>query len=153
MAGKEPDKLQREIEELLGKLDTFVPEERLAAKIRTRRRQQQKADQTGPTVWERLTRPFTRITLGQVMIAGLICLGVSFFFRGPLGEWAGWLTIAGLVMTAAAFILSMVSGGGSRTTIGATRVQKRWRGQVIEYGGEPSTIERFRAWLRRKGKR
>ena len=39
MAPKEPDKVQREIEELLDKLDNFVPEDRFASKMKQRRRE------------------------------------------------------------------------------------------------------------------
>jgi hypothetical protein len=148
MAGKDSDKVQREIEELLEQLDNFVPEERLAAKIRNRRRQRPQSE--GPSTWQRFTSRISRVTLGQIMLAGLACLLVSFLFDDPLGRWAGWLTIAGIVMTAGAFILSIMRGGGSRSTIGG-RVQKRWRGQVIEYG-EPTTMERVKGWFRRRGR-
>ena len=150
MPGTEPpERLQREIEELLDQLDNFVPEERLAAKIRSRRKRQA-VEEPGPSLWSRFTSRLSAITLGQVMLAGLACLVISFFFRGPLGSFAMWLTIAGLAMTIGAFALSMIRGGGSSTTVTGT-VQRRWRGQVIEYG-EPSTMERFRAWLRRRGR-
>ena len=150
MPGTEPpERLQREIEELLDQLDNFVPEERLAAKIRSRRKRQA-VEERGPSLWSRFTSRLSAITLGQVMLAGLACLVISFFFRGPLGSFAMWLTIAGLAMTIGAFALSMIRGGGSSTTVTGT-VQRRWRGQVIEYG-EPSTMERFRAWLRRRGR-
>jgi hypothetical protein len=42
-------------------------------------------------------------------------------------------------------------GSGSRTTVGG-RVERRWRGQVIEYG-EPSPMDRVRDWFRRRGRR
>jgi hypothetical protein len=150
MPGTEPpERLQREIEELLDQLDNFVPEERLAAKIRSRRKPQA-VDQDGPSLWSRLTERLARITLGQVMLAGLACLVISFFFRGPLGSFAMWLTIAGLVMTIGAFVLSIFRGSGTSSTVSG-KVQRRWRGQVIEYS-EPSTMGRFRAWLRRRGR-
>ena len=150
MPGKEPDKVTREIEELLEQLDNFVPEERLASKIRNRRKKQRSDDD--PSALDRVRDRFARITLGQLMLTGLALMLISYFFRGPLGSYAGWLTIAGLLMTAAAFVLS-VMGGGARGTIGRGRVQRRWRGQVIEYGGEPSAVERVKAWWRRKSRR
>lgn len=152
MPGKEPaDKVQREIEELLEKLDNFVPEERLRTKIRARRKQARRPERTGPGPLQRMSHQFGRITLGQVMIAGLILLAVSFLFDGPLGAAAFWLTLAGIILTAGAFVLSVVNGRGARSTISG-RVQRRWRGQVIEYG-EPTTVERVRSWWRRMGRR
>ncbi len=148
MAGKEPDKVTREIEELLEKLDTFVPEERLASKIRSRRKQQRDIEH-GPSWFDRVRARLSRITLGQLMLTGLALMLISYFFRGPLGSLAGWMTIAGLLMTAAAFVLSIM-GGGSRSTIGTSRVQRRWRGQIIEYGSTPSTLDRVKAWFARR---
>ena len=44
-----------------------------------------------------------------------------------------------------------MQGRGSSSTLGG-RVQRRWRGQVIEYS-EPSRLDRVRAWFRGKGRR
>jgi hypothetical protein len=151
MPGKEPDKVQREIEELLEQLDNFVPEERLAAKIRNRRKQTRAPERQGPGLVERSMKRVSRVTLGQVMLAGLGCLLISFLFDDALGQWARWLTIAGIAMTLGAFVLSVMHGSGSRTTVGG-RVERRWRGQVIEYG-EPSPMDRVRDWFRRRGRR
>lgn len=144
----EPDKVTREIEELLERLDTFVPEERLASKIKHRRKQQ-RSEASGPSIFDRVRARFSRITLGQLMLTGLGLSLISYFFRGPLGSAAGWMTIAGLLLMGAAFVLSIV-GGGTRSTLGTNRVQRRWRGQVIEYGSQPSTFDRMKAWFRRR---
>ena len=151
-----PDKVQREIEELLDKLDTFVPEERFASKIRDRRKREKAAARTGPTLGERVGRRFSGITLGHIMLAGLACFVIAFFARDALGDAGRWLSIAGLLLTLTAFVLSIRSkSSGSRTPLfraGSGRVQKRWRGQVIEYG-EPSTVDRVRGWFRRRDRR
>jgi hypothetical protein len=158
MAGKESDKLHREIEELLDRLDNFVPEERFVEKIKTRRKQQRRQERAlreaerGPSPLSAVTRRISQISLGQIMIAGLALLLVSWFFRGPLGDLALWMTIAGMVLTGAAFVMSIVMGAGSRSTIGGRRVERRWRGQMIDYA-EPSAFERVRAWLRRRVRR
>jgi hypothetical protein len=151
-----PDKVQREIEELLDKLDTFVPEERFASKIRDRRKREKAAARSGPTFGERIGQRFSGITLGHIMIAGIALLAIGFFVRGPLGDAAFWVSIAGIALTLFAIVMSMRSkGAGSRTPLfraGTGRVQKSWRGQVIEYG-EPSTVDRVRGWFRRKDRR
>jgi hypothetical protein len=150
------DKVQREIEELLDKLDNFVPEERFASKIRDRRKREKAAARTSPTLGERIRRRLSGITLGHIMLAGIACFLIAFFFRDALGGAASWISIAGLVMTIGAFVLSIFSrGSGARTPLfpaGTGTVQKRWRGQVIEYG-EPSTVDRVRGWFRRKDRR
>lgn len=154
MAGREPDKtnppdkVTREINELLEQLDNFVPEERLADKIKSRRKKQ-RDEERGPSIFDRIRARISRITLGQVMLTGLALSIIAFFFRGPLGSAAGWMTIAGLLLMAAAFVLSIM-GGGTRSTLGTNRVQRRWRGQVIEYGSQPSAFDRMKAWFRRK---
>lgn len=143
-----PDKVTREIEELLERLDNFVPEERLASKIKNRRKQQRTED-SGPSFFDRVRARISRITLGQLMLTGLALSLISYFFRGPLGSAAGWMTIAGLLLMGAAFVMSIV-GGGTRSTLGTNRVQRRWRGQVIEYGSQPSAFDRMKAWLKRR---
>jgi hypothetical protein len=153
MPGEEPDKVQREIEELLGKLDNFVPEERFATKIRDRRRREKAQQRTGPTLGERIMRPFGGITLGHLMLAGIACFVIAWLFDDALGDAARWVSIAGLLLTVTAFVLSFKNkGSGSRTPLvrtGSGRVQKRWRGQIIEYG-DPSTMNRVRDWFKRK---
>jgi len=144
-----PDKIQREIEELLDKLDTFVPEERLAAKIRNRRKERRRAD-TGPGPVERVTRRLSQISLGQLMLAGLALMLIGWLFDDALGSWGTWVTLAGLALTILAFVLSLMTGG-ARTTVGARHVQKRWRGQIIEYS-EPSRMDRIKEWFRRRGR-
>jgi hypothetical protein len=150
-----PDKVQREIEELLDKLDNFVPEERFASKMRARKRQE-RAARSGPSPFEQFTRRLTRVTLGHVMLAGIALFLVAIIFDGPLGDAGRWVTIAALALTAAAFVLSIINrGSGSRTPVMKSRpgrVQKVWRGQVIEYD-EPNTFSRIRGIFRRKGPR
>ena len=47
--------------------------------------------------------------------------------------------------------MSVINGGQMRMGGKQGKVQKRWRGEIIEYG-EPSTVDRVRGWFRR-GKR
>ena len=138
------DRIQREIEELLDKLDTFVPEERLASKIRNRSK---RSESSTPGALRRTLSRIGRLSLGQLIISGVAVLLIAFFFRGPLGSVASWLMIAGLVVAGVAFVLSLITGGTGRTVTGGGTVEKRWRGQVIEYS-EPSAANRIRDWLR-----
>ena len=144
MAPREPDKVQREIEELLDKLDNFVPEDRLASKIRKRRR-----DETGPGPLERAWKRVSRVSLGQAMLAGLVLILIGLAFGSRLGSFDRPVIIVGLILLGGAFLLSVINGDSRRTIAGGGRQEKRWRGQVIDYS-EPSTASRIRDWFRRR---
>jgi VIT1/CCC1 family predicted Fe2+/Mn2+ transporter len=133
-----PDNLEREVEEILRKLDNFVPEE--GPLTRTRRRVGQAASDVFRAVLVRLSR----VSLGQVMlVSAILVIGAFFFGRGsPL--LARWVIIGGLILFFTAFILS-VRGGGSRD-------ERRWRGRVINLS-EPGLADRLRAWLKRWNRR
>jgi hypothetical protein len=143
MAPKEPDKVQREIEELLDKLDNFVPEDRLASKRRHRDR-----EATGPGLIERSLKRMSHVSLGQAMLVGLALLLLGTVFGHQRGSLATPAIVIGLVLAGGAFLLSVVNGD-SRRTISGGRQEKRWRGQVIDYS-EPSTASRIRDWFRRR---
>ncbi len=140
------DRIQREIEEVLDKLDAFVPEERFAAKLRNRARH--KPSDTPGVVQRTLTR-IGRISNGQLMLGGFGLILVAYFFRGPIGPASTWLIVLGLVMSAVAFVMAIARGGGARTIAGGT-VEKRWRGQVIHYSTGPSPTDRIRNWFRNR---
>ena len=143
------DRIQREIEELLDKLDTFVPEERLASKIRNRNKRK---PQEGPSALRRGASRIARISLGQMIITGIALVLIGFFFRGALGSASTWVIGIGLLLGAVAFVLSLITGGTSRTVTGGGTVEKRWRGQVIQYS-EPSAANRIRDWFRSRRRR
>lgn len=132
-----PDNIEREVEEILRKLDKFVPEEgRLA---RARRRAWQATSDLLHTLRVRLSR----ISPGQVMLASLILVVVAFFFRSASPVLARWVIIGGLILFFTAFVLPLL-GGRSRN-------ERRWRGQVIDLS-EPSLGSRLRHWLQRRSR-
>ncbi|MDE3095415.1 MAG: hypothetical protein KGK07_05355 [Chloroflexota bacterium] len=139
------DRIHREIEELLDKLDNFVPEDRLATKIRNKAKRRPDG---APGPAGRLAGRIRRVTLGQLMLAGFALTILSYLFSSPLGAASTWLIVLGLLMAGAAFVLSIARGGGSRTLGGS--VEKRWRGQVIRYSTGPSAMDRIRDWFRRR---
>jgi hypothetical protein len=148
---QEPDRVKREIEELLDKLDNFVPEERLVSKIKKRRK-----DAAGPNAieraWAAVARRTSRLTLGHVMLAGAVLLVAGLFVPGLFGGYEAWAIGGGLALTAGAFLFSIIGGSRQRTVTGARHYEKRWRGQVIEYS-EPSAPSRLREWWRNRGRR
>jgi VIT1/CCC1 family predicted Fe2+/Mn2+ transporter len=131
------DKIEREVEEILRKLDKFVPEE--GRLVRARRRLGRAASGLLHTLRVRLAR----ISLGQVMLASLILVVVAFFFRSASPTLARWAIIAGLILFFTAFVLSLLGG--------RSRYERRWRGRVIDLS-EPSLGSRLRNWLQRRGR-
>jgi hypothetical protein len=128
------DKIEREVEEILRKLDKFVPEE--GRLVRARRRLGQATSDLLHTLGARLSR----ISPGQMMLASLVLVVVAFLFRSASPVLARWVIIGGLILFCTAFILSLVAG--------RSRYEKRWRGQVIDLS-EPSLGSRLRSWLQR----
>jgi hypothetical protein len=119
------------------------------------RKRQERAAQTGPSLVERVSRRFSRVTVGHVMLAGIALLLVAIFLDGPLGAATRWVFMAAIVLVVASFVLSIRNRGtGSRTPLIKSRpgrTQKMWRGQVIEYSDdEPGRLDRLKGRFRRK---
>lgn len=142
---KQGDRVQREIEELLGSLDNFVPEERFISKVKSRRKAE-----AGPSplsrAWATVTKPFRRITLGHVMLLGLALVVTAWLFGDIYGNYRGMMSLLGTVLIIVAFVMSFL-GWDSRRTIAGGPVQKRWRGQVIEYNDSPPSSG-IKGWFR-----
>ena len=131
------DNIEREVEEILRKLDKFVPEE--GRLTRTRRRARQATSDFVHTLLARLSR----ISLGHLMLASMILVVVAFFFRSASPVLARWVIIGGLILFVTTFILSLLGG--------RSRYERRWRGQVIDLS-EPSLGSRLRSWLQRRSR-
>ena len=129
------DRIEREIEEILRKLDNFVPDR--ARQPARRVRQPFVAAQS----W--LAHRLARISLNQVMMWALLTVLVTFFLRGIPG--AGWIMIGALIVFGTAFLLSRRGSARPAT-------QKRWRGEAIDLSG-PGWPDRLKAWLKGKGRR
>ena len=140
------DRIEREIEEILKKIDDFVPEKPRSVRKRP-------ADKAAPA-FENPSRQsatprggssggsLSRVSLNQVMGWSLIAVLIAFFLPIP---GSGWVILAALLVFGVAFLLSRMGGVGG----GSRGVQKRWRGEPIQY--ETSFAERMRDWI--KGRR
>jgi hypothetical protein len=129
------DRIEREIEEILKKIDNFVPERTRAPARRVGK------PFAAALAW--LGHRLARISLNQVMAWALLIVIIAFFIRVP---GAGWVMIGALIVLATAFLLSRNRGAGG----GRPAVEKRWRGEPIDLSG-PSLPDRIKAWL--KGRR
>lgn len=93
------DKIEREIEDILRKIDDFVPDrgKRPPAKPPKRGRFASAQGWFGHRV--------ARVSLSQVMMWSLLLIVAMFFLRGLPG--ASWVMIGSLIILTTAFILSI----------------------------------------------
>ena len=135
------DKIQREIEDILNRLDTFLPEESAASKVR------RGSSNAASAFFRALTEPLARISLRQVMLTALVLI-VGGFIAGKASPDVGrWVLIGGLVLLFGSFAVSFFGRSS-----GAPATEKRWRGQPLVLGPQasPGLGDRLRAWFRAK---
>ncbi len=139
-----PDRLEREINEILEKIDRFpTPAER-------RRKQTSKRLQgVGGAISSSthgLTRELARVSLSQLMLLAFVLIIGSLFLRGLPLAWP-WLLYAGLVLFLTSFVLMAVGGGRSGPKAGP---QQYWRGRPVSYDSDGGLSGRMRRWWGRQ---
>lgn len=113
------DRVEREIEDILRKIDDFPSE---AARIRARRRREARSVPLTRTFGDRIRR----INAPQLLLTGIAIVLISYFVVSNASETAGRIgIIAGLILFFSAFVLSFRTGP-------RTRPERRWRGRVID---------------------
>lgn len=132
------DKIKREIEDILNKLDDFVPDETAAEKMRRR------SSGAAASVVRALLAPFTRISIRQVMLTALVIIVVGFLAMRVNPIFGRYALIAGVILFVTSFALSFFNRSSGTTP---PAVEKRWRGQPIDLN-EPSLPDRIKAWLK-----
>lgn len=134
------DRLQREIDEILARLDSITP--RRSLWWRLRRRLSGMVTGLGRGL-QGLRLP--RISLGQVLLLGIALIVVAYLLNPGGASVTRMVIVAGIVIFLGAFILSLRRQ--SRPP------EKRWRGQPMELD-DPGVGGRFRSWWeRRRGRR
>ncbi len=145
----DPNHLEREIEEILGKIENF-PEPEPRYKSGGRRALQR----MGGAISERqrsVMRVMSRISLSQVMLIAFLMILGSFILlrRNPmLMNWVMWL---GVILFISSFAILMF-GRGRRNAGGGT-VETKWRGQEVRYQTGPTFSQRLRGWLSGRARR
>ncbi len=149
------DKFEREIEEILAKLDTdppppVGPSEREPISISSARRKPKpktskapKLAPSGPGLMDRISPTNMLFAGAGIVVAGLI---LSNFYQPLI-----WASFAGVVLFIAAFLVSFRKGPRSGAGGGAAPAGHYWRGQPIVY--EPpalSTMGRVKKLFGRK---
>ena len=132
------DKIKREIEDILNKLDNFVPDESAAESGHNR--------SSGPlaSVLHKILAPFARISIQQVMLAALVIVVIGFLAMRIHPLYGRYALIAGVILFLTSFALSFI-GRSSEPPESST--DTRWRGQPIDLN-EPSLPNRIKAWLK-----
>ncbi len=130
------DKIEREIEDILSRLDDFVPEETVADRMRRR------SSGAAAAFGRAIIAPLAGISLRHVMLTALILVIVGFLGMRIHPLFGRWVLVGGVILLLTSFALSLFSRGPTKT-------EKRWRGQPLELN-EPSLGDRLRAWLQSK---
>ncbi len=116
-------KLERDIEEVLAKIDRFPPRRPLLSRIRRRL-----ASATAG-----LPRP--RVSVGQVLLLGIGLIVIAYVFGDSLGgaSLVRLFIISAVLLFIGAFIFSLRRQSSSRIP------EKRWRGQPMDLsqGSDP----------------
>lgn len=153
----EPDRLEREIEEILGKIENFPgPDARRARKPLAR--------PVGDAVAKRqraVVRELSRISVSQVMLFSFLLILGSFFFR-EAGVVAAWALYGGVILFVVSFAIMMFGNRGRLSS----RQETVWRGRNVSYGtyarpnargrvaGQPvapALLVRLRRWWAHRG--
>jgi hypothetical protein len=136
------DRIQREIEDILNRLDHFVPEERMTSRVRRR------SSGAAAAFGRALLAPLAGISLRQVMLTALILVLAGFIGMRIHPVYGRWLLIGGLILFLTTFALSFLQRGAPP----GPATEQRWRGRPIEL--RPATLaERLRGWLQGKRRR
>lgn len=140
------DKFEREIEEILAKLDDKLPPADDRSPISLASRRQQKAKSLRP----RAPRPNP---LGRITPTALLFAGAGIMFGGLLlsSIWQPliWASMSGVVLFVGAFLWSLRKSPRSARSSAPKGVY--WRDRYIQYGpSEPTGASRIKNWFRRK---
>ncbi len=138
-----PDRIEREIEDILSRIDDFLPEERRARRI-GRRVGSFFASAAGA-----LRDTLSRFSPGTLMLAALAAFIAALVIDSYTPTLARYMIIASVAVFLGALVLSLVRGASRG---GNPRIEKRWRGQAIDYG-EPTIGDRLRSWWQNKSRR
>lgn len=131
------DRIQREIEDILSKLDD-LPEERKPIKMRRRSRQASKAANNALS-------SLTSISVKHLMVAALALVVIGFITSQAYETFGRWTLIAGIVLFIASIVLSALSRGTTSPT--SPQYEKRWRGEPLELDDNPTFGDRVRSWF------
>jgi hypothetical protein len=135
-----PDRFEREIDEILRKIDDFPQ-----GSARRRRSGNSLGHRVGG-LQRSLAVRLSHISVGQVMLTSLGLMLVSYLLKALWGElWVYGLTL-GLILFFTAFALSFRNGSGGRSS------QTYFRGRPRSFyeSTGPTLSDRVREWWRQR---
>lgn len=131
------DRLEREINEILDKIERFPdPESRRA---RARKRFLRRIAAGIADRQRALAKQLSGISVRQLMLAAFLIILGSFFFGRFLGPAKSWLLLAGVILFVTSFGIMVF------TSTGPTQTQ-HWRGQEVSLRSE-SLASRIQRWF------
>ncbi len=140
------DRLEREIEEILGKIEEFPSASQRRA--RQRKRAVGRLGETLAAQQQALLAWVSHIDMSQVMLLSFILILGSFFVLGRMSPLLSqWVLYAGVVLFISAFAMMMFGRRG-----GAAQRSQYWRGKPIQYR-QSSIGDRARRWFRSRGRK
>lgn len=131
------DRIQREIEDILNRLDDFVPEESVTSRVRRR------SSGAAGSFLQTILAPIASISLRHVMMTSLVLILVGFIGMRVDPIIGRWALIGGVILFLTTLALSIFHKPAPPAT------EKRWRGQPMDLS-EPTLGDRLRAWLQNK---
>lgn len=140
-----PDRLEREINEILAKIDQFPPPEERRRRASSKRMGGARNAFSSGT--QGVTRELARVSLSQLMLLAFVLILASLFLRSVPFAWP-WMLYAGLVLFLTSFVLMAVTGGRGASS-GGRGQQQYWRGRPVSYDSD-SLSRRMRRWWGRQ---
>ena len=142
-----PNRVEREIEEILSKLENPGPGRQPVRLRRTWRSRVRGVTRRLPT--PRIA--FASLNAGTMMLVGIGLILLSLVFSRVAGDLTRWLVIAGLLLFFGSFVLSFLYKDAG----GADRRDAYWRGQRFDRRDlrGPSPIDRLKTWWRGRNRR
>ncbi|MCK9493959.1 MAG: hypothetical protein M0R75_00495 [Dehalococcoidia bacterium] len=146
---KNNDRLEREINEILGNIEQF-PDAGSRAK-RNRRKSVNRVTSRIADIQRGIARRMGHISVSQLMLASFLMILFAFFFRGRglPPTFASWILLGGVILFVSTFVVMLFGprgrGGGS--------APQRWRGRTIEYRSGSSFPDRIRHWWSSRARR
>lgn len=118
-----PSKLERDIDEVLAKIERFPPKRPLSSRVR-----RSVANFFGGVASAIASIPRPNVSIGQVLLLGIALIVIAYVFGDSIGgaDVVRLMIIGGIVLFIGAFVFSLRRQSGARTP------EKRWRGEPMD---------------------
>ncbi len=133
-----PSRVEREIDEILRRLESSLPREPRMRRVR------RALGGALSGLRDALVHSVRWVTAANAMLLAFALI-IGSLVVGRLWDDAGRLM---LIAGVALFLLALVMSFAGRRSL----PERRWRGQVIDYGA-PTLADRIRSWWRAKSRR